>query len=568
MNFLNSIAIKDGSQANLDVLTSDANGLATWAAPTGGSSQWTNITGGIEYTGGKATITSTTTQMRLAYDASNYYEFRVISNGSMELYQGVNNRYIFSNGRILATEYGGSNLTTYSGANDTDTGLALWTGDKMSLMTGGSHRITIPSSGNVGIGMDPIYKLDVAGNINAQAGSIHATSTSTVAGAQWGLSLINYGNIGGSYSTSAGVFAESGNPNWFSKTDLVFKDNHSGDVTANPSTEVMRITGGKVGIGLVDPQAILNVFGTTEQLRLNYDASNYCAFTVNNTGALQINATGSNATIQLMDHTTATAGISTNGTASASNFYARGASASGNDTTTELNIGGGTGTNWRSIFNGTTASTVATGYSYSTVVVGASAVTEAGSGTHPIFASLAVKIPTVTTAAATVTNTATLYVEGAMTNGTNNYALWVDAGTARLDGALELQGIANATAADVLFYDSTTKTVTYGTAPAGGSGSGIVRSVNSISSPTTAGSAATTDYVYFVSGTTTLTLPTAVGNTNRYTIIHTDSNTMTIATTSSQTIAFYPAAPATTATVTVQGTVVELISNGSNWWTI
>jgi hypothetical protein len=74
--------------------------------------------------------------------------------------------------------------------------------------------------------------------------------------------------------------------------------------------------------------------------------------------------------------------------------------------------------------------------------------------------------------------------------------------------------------------------------------------------------------VYFVSGTTTLTLPTAAGNTNRYTIIHTDTNNLTIATTSAQTIAFYPAIPATTAVVTAQGTVVELYSDGANWWTI
>lgn len=100
-----------------------------------------------------------------------------------------------------------------------------------------------------------------------------------------------------------------------------------------------------------------------------------------------------------------------------------------------------------------------------------------------------------------------------------------------------------------------------------GSG-GITRSVLSVSSPTTLGTTASTDYVYFVSGTTTVTLPTAIGNTNRYTIVHTDTNTMTIATTSSQTIAFYPPSPATTATVTVQGTVVELFSDGSNWWTI
>jgi hypothetical protein len=53
-----------------------------------------------------------------------------------------------------------------------------------------------------------------------------------------------------------------------------------------------------------------------------------------------------------------------------------------------------------------------------------------------------------------------------------------------------------------------------GTALAGSVG--ITRSVNIISSNTNAGAAAATDYVYLVSGTTTLTLPTAVGNTNRY----------------------------------------------------
>lgn len=51
-----------------------------------------------------------------------------------------------------------------------------------------------------------------------------------------------------------------------------------------------------------------------------------------------------------------------------------------------------------------------------------------------------------------------------------------------------------------------------------GGGSGITRTVTSIAVDTTAGSAASTDYVYFVTGTTTLTLPTAVGNTNRYTV--------------------------------------------------
>lgn len=99
--------------------------------------------------------------------------------------------------------------------------------------------------------------------------------------------------------------------------------------------------------------------------------------------------------------------------------------------------------------------------------------------------------------------------------------------------------------------------------PAGGSGSGITRSVASISTATTAGASATTDYVYFVSGTTTLTLPTAVGNSNLYTVKNTGVATVTVATTSSQTID-----GSTTITLPVANTSVDLISDGANWFLV
>lgn len=92
-------------------------------------------------------------------------------------------------------------------------------------------------------------------------------------------------------------------------------------------------------------------------------------------------------------------------------------------------------------------------------------------------------------------------------------------------------------------------------------GSGITRSVSSVAVNTTGGATAQVDYVYIVSGTTTLTLPTAVGNTNRYTVKRTDATlTTTIATTSAQTIdggAGY--------TLTSQYESIDLISDGSNW---
>lgn len=89
---------------------------------------------------------------------------------------------------------------------------------------------------------------------------------------------------------------------------------------------------------------------------------------------------------------------------------------------------------------------------------------------------------------------------------------------------------------------------------------GISRTILSISTATTAGVTASTDYTYLVSGTTTLTLPTAVGNTNRYSIKNVGAATVTIATTSSQTID-----GSTTASVPVQYTTLDIVSDGTNW---
>lgn len=98
------------------------------------------------------------------------------------------------------------------------------------------------------------------------------------------------------------------------------------------------------------------------------------------------------------------------------------------------------------------------------------------------------------------------------------------------------------------------------TITATGSGSGITRSINSISSNTIAGAVAAIDYVYLVSGTTTLTLPTAVGNTNLYTVKNVGSGVATIATTGVETID-----GGSTIVMPVRYTSVDLLSDGSNW---
>jgi hypothetical protein len=93
----------------------------------------------------------------------------------------------------------------------------------------------------------------------------------------------------------------------------------------------------------------------------------------------------------------------------------------------------------------------------------------------------------------------------------------------------------------------------------GGGGSGITRSISVISSNTTAGSTAGIDYTYICTGTLTLTLPTAVSNTNRYSVVSTDGKT-TVATTGGQTIN-----GSSTATLPLANMTLEFINDNANW---
>ena len=89
---------------------------------------------------------------------------------------------------------------------------------------------------------------------------------------------------------------------------------------------------------------------------------------------------------------------------------------------------------------------------------------------------------------------------------------------------------------------------------------GIVRLVETRAGATaTLGAAAMTDYVENCTGTNTLTLPTAVGNTNKYTVT-VISGATTVNTTSAQTINGSGSIVMSTAYLSY-----DFISNGSNW---
>lgn len=92
--------------------------------------------------------------------------------------------------------------------------------------------------------------------------------------------------------------------------------------------------------------------------------------------------------------------------------------------------------------------------------------------------------------------------------------------------------------------------------------SGIERNTAVVSTDTSMGASTKTDYVYLVSGLTTMTLPTAVGNTNRYTVKNVGSDDVTIATTGGQTI---DGAATAVLTASLQGSV-DLVGDNVNWF--
>lgn len=86
------------------------------------------------------------------------------------------------------------------------------------------------------------------------------------------------------------------------------------------------------------------------------------------------------------------------------------------------------------------------------------------------------------------------------------------------------------------------------------------RSVSSVTTTTAAGSTSRTHYIYLANGTFTITLPTAVANDCLYTIKNVGSGTITIATTSAQTID-----GSSSATLPVAYTSLDIISDNANW---
>lgn len=302
----------------------------------------------------------------------------------------------FSGG--LLSGLGTALLPSYSFTGDTNTGLWSPTADTFAWSTGGSERMRVDSSGNVGIGTTaPNEKLSVESSIEsiARFSSTNAVSriliNSTTASPNAGINLLENNVTKWALATYAGgkftffnastnaealgidassnvVFNETGRDSDFRiesdiNTHAFFLEGSTGNVgigTASPASLLhvngavrisqdvimssrgrfgwgttgtdMRVyavndlelgsnnsysgqlvvkASGNVGIGTTAPSAKAHIIGTTEQLRVGYDASNYFNAIVGSTGTTTFNAVGTGAKFVFSDNIELTQTVTT-----------------------------------------------------------------------------------------------------------------------------------------------------------------------------------------------------------------------------------------------------------------
>lgn len=226
---------------------------------------------------------------------------------------------------------------------------------------------------------------------------------------------------------------------------------------------------------------------------------------------------------------------------------------------------------------------------YTSTLLNAPTIGFVGASTLINAAALYINNPVIAGTNAAITNSHGIYIASLNSIGagvTNGYGLTVNSPTGATDNwaaqFLGGHGLFIGDAASVVsgnptngayFYSDPTTHLPMWKVPGGttydlsalGSGS-FSRTISSISSNTTAGASATTDYVYKCTSTFTLTMPTAVGNTNRYTIKNVGSGTITVDTTSSQTIdGDLTWVLNTNPSNILYGDSIDLVSDGSNW---
>jgi hypothetical protein len=210
---------------------------------------------------------STTEQLRLGYDASNYVSHTIGSSGALS---------------VASTGSGGSMTFTPASGSSFNVNLASGAGALASSSTAGYWN---NSNGWYTVNPAQLYATNTyPGGYDAAMIWRMSDSAGTPSNS------LAIGTVGTLSWTAGNVATQTADM-------YIAVRNTSGGIS-----ERMRITGaGNVGIGTTSPSARLHAISTTEQLRLGYDSSNYLSTTVSSAGAVTFDAVGASSGFTFSD---------------------------------------------------------------------------------------------------------------------------------------------------------------------------------------------------------------------------------------------------------------------------
>lgn len=306
-----------------------------------------------------------------------------------------------------------------------------------------------------------------------------------------------------------------------------------------------------IGVGTVAPAYKLDVNGIirsrsgitssgTDAAAVQIDGATTGA---TNNYALLVNGTGTSKFITSLSVTGGIwTGASTNGSTnySASNFGAVGGMVGGTSSTGGVLFGGAATVTGRVFFNGINTTVIGAGNTAANVIIGTNNLTAAAAGTHAVIANLAIVAPTINTSTATISSTASLYVDGAPSGGARNWAFLVNAGSTYLKGGFRTD-------------DSLSV------------GGKIIMPIRTVTGTTTVSS---TDHTLIINntGAATINLPAASTSVNRILVvkkISTTLNNVIITANGAETIDGL-----NTLTLTLQYSTIMLQCDGVSWYVI